>query len=179
MVKYINLEFGKTVEVLKMNNWKMMLYRLMQGRHGNDELSQFLMIAGLVMLLVSNFLRLGIFHTLAWVMLVYAYFRVMSRNIPKRQQENRKFLEMKANFMRKKSAGTGGWQQKRAQKQQAKQAKQQAQQQDYSQYQQEADTENYNYYRCRNCGQIVRVPKGKGTVKITCPECKNTFTDRT
>ena len=60
---------------------------------------------------------------------------------------------------------------------QKKQAKQQ--QADYSQYQQEADVENYNYYRCRNCGQIVRVPRGKGTVKIICPKCRNTFTDRT
>ncbi len=159
-----------------MNNWKMMLYRFMQGRYGNDQFSQFLMIAGLVLLIASNFLRMGLVHTLAWVLLIYAYFRVMSRNIGKRQQENFKFLQMKAKFLGRKTAGngTGGWKQKRAQKQYAKQ-----QQTDYSQYQQEADVENYNYYRCRNCGQVVRVPKGKGTVKITCPECKNTFTDRT
>lgn len=154
----------------------MMLYRFMQGRYGNDQFSQFLMIVGLILLIVSNFLRMGLIHTLAWVLLIYAYFRVMSRNIGKRQQENFKFLQLKAKFLRKGTAGansTGGWKQKRAQKQQTKQ------QADYSQYQQEADVENYNYYRCRNCGQVVRVPKGKGTVKITCPECKNTFTDRT
>lgn len=153
-----------------------MLYRFMQGRYGNDEFSQFLMIAGLIVIFASNFLRIGLLHTLGWVMLFYAYFRVMSRNIPKRQQENFKFQQMKSKFLKRNPAGTGGqskWQQKRAQKQQAKQ------QNDYSQYQQQADVENYNYYRCRNCGQIVRVPKGKGTVKITCPECKNTFTDRT
>lgn len=160
-----------------MNKWKLMLYRFMQGRYGNDEFSQFLMIAGLVLLIGSNLLRIGILHTLAWVILIYGYFRVMSRNIPKRQQENFKFQQMKAKFLSRKSAGAAGqskWQQRKAQKQQEKQ-----QQNDYSQYQQQADVENYNYYRCRNCGQIVRVPKGKGTVKITCPECKNTFTDRT
>lgn len=160
-----------------MNNWKMMLYRLMQGRYGNDEFSQFLMIAGIVVVFASNFLRVGLLHTLGWVMLIYAYFRVMSRNIPKRQQENFKFLQMKAKFLgrgNKNTSGQRSWKQRKMQKKQAKQ-----QQADYSQYQQEADVENYNYYRCRNCGQIVRVPKGKGTVKITCPECKNTFTDRT
>ncbi len=162
-----------------MNNWKMMIYRFMQGRYGNDQFSQFLMMAGLILLIASNFLRMGLVHTLAWILLIYAYFRIMSKNIPKRQQENFKFLNMKAKFLGRKTAGSssGGWTQKRAQKQKQKaQANQQA---DYSQYQQQADTENYNYYRCRNCGQIVRVPKGKGTVKITCPECKNTFTDRT
>ena len=164
-----------------MNNWKMMLYRFMQGRYGNDQFSQFLMIAGLVLLILSNILKIGIVHTLAWVALIYGYYRVMSRNIPKRQQENRKFLEMKAKFLSRKPAGagsSGGWKAKRAEKQRQKeQAK--AQKAQPNQYQQEADVENYNYYRCRNCGQIVRVPKGKGTVKITCPECKNTFTDRT
>ena len=148
----------------------MMLYRFMQGRYGNDELSQFLMIAGLVVLLLSNFIRIPVVHTLAWVVLIIGYFRIMSRNIGKRQQENRKFLELKAKFMRKKAAGAGSWKPKKKQK---------PQQADHTQYQQEADVENYNYYRCRNCGQIVRVPKGKGTVRITCPECKNTFTDRT
>lgn len=160
----------------------MMLYRFMQGRYGNDEFSQFLMIAGIVVVFASNFLRIGLLHTLGWVMLIYAYFRVMSKNISKRQQENYKFLQMKAKLLNRKPAGSAAkttsakssWKQRRAEKQQAKQ-----QQTDYSQYQQEADVENYNYYRCRNCGQIVRVPKGKGTVKITCPECKNTFTDRT
>ncbi len=156
-----------------MNKWKMMLYRMMQGRYGNDEFSQFLMIAGIVVIFASNFLRIGLLHTIGWVMLFYAYFRVMSRNIPKRQQENFKFLQMKAKFLggrNKNTSAKSSWKQKRAQKQQ---------QADYSQKQQQADVENYNYYRCRNCGQIVRVPKGKGTVKITCPECKNTFTDRT
>ena len=156
----------------------MMLYRFMQGRHGNDEFSQFLMIAGIVLIFASNFLRTGLLHTLGWVMLFYAYFRVMSRNISKRQQENFKFLQMKAKLLgrggSKNTSTKTSWKQRRAEKKQAKQ-----QQTDYSQYQQEADVENYNYYRCRNCGQIVRVPKGKGTVKITCPECRNTFTDRT
>ena len=157
----------------------MMLYRLMQGRYGNDEFSQFLMIAGIVVIFASNFLRVGLLHTLGWVMLIYAYFRVMSKNISKRQQENYKFLQLKSRLLSRKPAGNAGagqskWKQRKAQKQQAKQ-----QQTDYSQYQQQADVENYNYYRCRNCGQIVRVPKGKGTVKITCPECKNSFTDRT
>lgn len=34
-------------------------------------------------------------------------------------------------------------------------------------------------YRCKNCGQIVRVPRGKGKVDVTCPKCKTVTTKRT
>lgn len=158
-----------------MNNWKMMLYRFMQGRYGNDQFSQFLMIAGLVLLLVSNLLNLGLLHTLAWVVLIYGYFRIMSRNIAKRQRENMKFMEIKSRFTGGGGTRTyGTWRMNRARKQ-----RDYVRNDTYSKYRQEADVENYKYYCCRNCGQIVRVPRGKGTVKIICPKCRNTFTDRT
>jgi len=37
----------------------------------------------------------------------------------------------------------------------------------------------YRYYTCKNCGQKVRVPSGKGTIEITCPKCGNRFDKRT
>lgn len=35
------------------------------------------------------------------------------------------------------------------------------------------------YFRCPNCKTQVRVPKGKGKIKITCPACRNTFIKKT
>ena len=33
----------------------------------------------------------------------------------------------------------------------------------------------HKYYLCPSCKQIVRVPKGRGKITITCPTCKNRF----
>lgn len=35
------------------------------------------------------------------------------------------------------------------------------------------------YFRCPGCKTRVRVPKGKGKIKITCPACRNTFVKKT
>ena len=36
-----------------------------------------------------------------------------------------------------------------------------------------------SYYRCPKCRQMVRVPKGKGKISITCPRCKEKFVKKT
>jgi protein-arginine kinase activator protein McsA len=38
-----------------------------------------------------------------------------------------------------------------------------------------ADRKEHKYFRCPQCRATVRVPRGKGKIRITCPRCKNTF----
>ena len=37
-----------------------------------------------------------------------------------------------------------------------------------------ADTE-HKYYHCPQCSKMLRVPKGKGKIAISCPKCKEKF----
>lgn len=37
----------------------------------------------------------------------------------------------------------------------------------------------HKVFRCKQCKQIIRVPKGKGTIEVTCPKCKTKITKRT
>ena len=36
-----------------------------------------------------------------------------------------------------------------------------------------SDRKTYKYFRCKQCGTYLRVPKGAGKIIITCPHCKN------
>ena len=35
------------------------------------------------------------------------------------------------------------------------------------------------YFKCPKCKQLVRVPRGKGEISITCPRCKEKFVKKT
>ena len=37
----------------------------------------------------------------------------------------------------------------------------------------------HRYYDCPKCRQLVRVPRGKGKISITCPRCKEKFIKNT
>lgn len=37
----------------------------------------------------------------------------------------------------------------------------------------------HKYFQCPRCRQSVRVPKGKGKIAITCPNCKERFIKKT
>ena len=37
----------------------------------------------------------------------------------------------------------------------------------------------HRYYDCPKCRQVVRVPRGKGKIAITCPKCREKFVKKT
>lgn len=78
------------------------LRRFLYGRYGSDQLNLALLIAAVVLSLLSGILSLllpvtaGVYtnlllSTLMYALLVIALFRMLSRNIAKRQRENQKF----------------------------------------------------------------------------------------
>ncbi len=122
------------------------LQRFMWGRYGSDRLNQFLMIAALVCLVIS-FFGGNLFYLFALALMVYVYFRMFSRNIAKRSAENQWYL--------KKEMKVRGFFQKK--KREWKQLKE------------------YHIYRCPNCRQKIRVPRGKGRIAIRCRKCGTEF----
>ena len=130
------------------------LRRFLYGRYGRDQLNIFLSIVSIILLFISLFVRN---RTANWILigiavliLIVTYFRTFSRNISKRYAENQKFLALKNRLFRSISG-----------------KKRQMQDKDHA------------YFRCPNCKKRLRVPKGKGTISIHCPQCGTDFIERT
>lgn len=134
------------------------LQRFFQGRYGSDGFSRFLSIASLVLILISLFTAKvwgGRLSSLLWLMglalLIYGFIRMLSKNIYKRQAENRKYYEVSGK-VKNWFAGV---------KQRLK------------------DLKGYKYFHCPACKATLRVPRHKGQVKITCKKCGETFMGKT
>ena len=127
--------------------WQRVKYKLakwMYGRYGNDELTWVLLIMGTVLLFLGYIPRVGwIFSILALMTVFYSTFRGFSRNIPKRHRELERYLRIKN---KPKNAMQLHKNKKR-------------------------DKNTHVYFKCPKCKAVLRVPKGKGEIIVTCPRC--------
>ncbi|MCC2231941.1 hypothetical protein AAA088_10100 [Hominifimenecus microfluidus] len=69
--------------------------QFMTGRYGADQLSRFIMACGMVTLVCYMIFRGSLWYYLTLILLVWNYYRALSRNYEKRYQENLKFLSLK------------------------------------------------------------------------------------
>ena len=121
--------------------------RFMAGRYGTDALNQFLSIVSIVLLLVALLTRGNLFTWVGMGVLIWCYYRTFSRNIPKRTEENYKFYTLKQQLEGKVRSLKEQW----------------------------ANRKLYHYYRCPQCRQKLRVPRGRGRIQISCPRCGTQF----
>ena len=72
------------------------IQRFMMGRYGHDRLNVALLIVGLILTVISMFVRnmqaVLVTTLLSYVLLIVALFRCFSRNTYKRYNENRRYL---------------------------------------------------------------------------------------
>ena len=123
------------------------LMRFMYGRYGIDSFGKCTIMVSLICILLSGFFKSNILSLLAWVGIIYTYFRMFSRNIYKRSAENQAYLtktyKIRCFFLRRKNRL--------------------------------ADLRTHHIYKCPGCHQKIRVPRGKGRIEIRCPKCNTTF----
>lgn len=125
--------------------------RFMAGRNGNDQLNIFLLGLAVALAVISVFFRNGslgsLLSTATLVLLAYVYFRMLSRNVYKRREENGKFMRFRYDMEGKLRAARERWVQRK----------------------------EYKFFNCPSCRTNLRVPRGKGRIKIVCRKCGTSF----
>ncbi len=130
--------------------WYERLQRFLYGRYGTDKLNLALLIFGLILSLIGTLVFWPV-TLLADALYIWALFRTFSRNIPARQREYAAFLRFWSPIE--------SW--LRARKERFSQRKQ------------------YKYFKCPNCRQELRAPRGRGKIEVTCQKCHNVFRTKT
>lgn len=120
------------------------LQQFMAGRYGNDKFTVFLLVMSLLFTFFGNFRPLRFMYFIGIAAIGYSLFRCMSKNIEKRQRELNWYL---------------AWSEKpRAEVQLLINRIRQR--------------NTHKLFKCRNCKTVLRVPKGRGKIEITCPKCR-------
>ncbi len=126
------------------------LARFMAGRYGSDQLNTFLLVVYLLLffaqMLTTGIARL-VLYWLSMAMVLWALSRSFSRNLPRRQAENQRFLKL--------WHPVRGWLRR--------------------QFTRLRDIRRYRYRRCPGCSAYLRLPIKRGRRTVTCARCQTQF----
>ena len=125
------------------------LQRFMYGRYGNDQLNMVLVLLSLALYLVFAVTSWTFLYAVSFMLMAVALFRGLSRNYDRRRAENGKFLSLVQPVTR--------WYRLRRTIRRDK---------------------DHCYFKCPNCGQQLRVPRGKGRITVTCRGCGASFQEK-
>jgi uncharacterized paraquat-inducible protein A len=123
----------------------------MAGRYGMDELSVAISVVALVALVLSCFPTLRLLYLPTIILWVWSLFRCYSKNLEKRRKERAAYLRAVGRVRSWFSVKKKAW----------------------------SERKTHRYYRCKQCHAALRVPKGKGKIKITCPHCHSVTVKKT
>ena len=122
----------------------------MQGRYGTDDFYKFLFWVALIGIVINWFFKSQLLSFAVTLILVYAMYRVLSKNHSARYAENQRYLQTTAKIRY--------W---------------------FDQQKKLMEERKYHHiYTCPKCRQKIRIPKGKGKIMIRCPKCHHEFQKR-
>lgn len=128
-------------------DWQRKAAEWLKGRQGPDDLAVFCVDVAIVVLVVNVFARTGWLSWVALALVAYAIFRIQSKNLGSRARENESFLKLLGPARPWFQNPRAAW----------------------------AELRTYKHARCTSCRQRVRVPRGKGKLRVTCPKCGTKF----
>ena len=129
---------------------RQMFSQLFIGRNGLDQLNKILLAAAVLFWVASRFSSGGCGNLLFYLFLLAAgvcIFRSLSRNIDRRQEENRRFTGWMDRFCGSSETFNNRKEQ----------------------------WMEYKVFKCPSCGLKMRVPRGEGKVRVTCRQCGAVF----
>ena len=126
----------------------------MRGRYGVDQLSNGLVFLFFILFLIGILTRNTIFTWIALIPMILSYYRMFSKNFSKRYNENRIYTNLMSPVYDLLDKIKGFFNRK------IKRFK---------------TRKEYKYFKCPNCKQELRVPRGRGEITVTCPKCKQSF----
>ncbi len=121
----------------------------MYGRYGGDQLSWFLLAVYVILVLLSGLPHLEILSWVATAVFLWSFYRILSRQYAKRRAENARFLTAAGPAIR-------WWRMQRTIRR----------------------DKEHRYFKCPNCGQYLRVPRGKGKITVNCRNCGVSFEEK-
>ena len=120
-----------------------------------DEFSRFLYGLTLFFLILSlcipNVMGRFVFLLLAIVAMVLTFWRCLSKNLNKRWKENERYMKKTQKLRDWAHLRRDMWRQRK----------------------------EYKFFKCPSCKAVLRVPKGKGKVRIVCRKCGTAFEKKT
>ncbi len=137
------MNFSQRIQML-MQKLTFKLQQFMAGRYGNDKFSFFLSIVGIVFGFLGNFKPLRALYFVGLALIIYSLWRALSRNYEARRKELNWFLRVSQKPT----------QELRLIKNQFR------------------DRKTHRYFKCKSCKTVLRVPKNRGKIEITCPKCQ-------
>ena len=130
---------------------KNFLRKFMIGRYGPDHLNVAMVIVSLVLYLLYGITHLEPLVYVSYVILALALFRMFSRNTTHRRAENDKFIRYWWPIRTRATRLIANLKHRKT----------------------------HRFFKCPSCSNMLRVPKGKGKLQITCPKCCERFIKKT
>ena len=125
------------------------LSRFMAGRYGGDQLNLFLIALYFTLYVAGLFTRILALDLLGTAALAVSLLRTLSRKIERRREENARFLHLVRPLRRK-----------------------------WTTFRARVHDREHRYFKCPNCGQNMRVPRGKGRITVHCRACGAAFEEK-